>query len=87
MKTSYKIKKGIIAEKTKSKTIIFDGEKSELITLNSTASFIFELLKRGQKKESIVEELRKKFKLKNEDINKDFDDLIKELVEHRIISK
>ena len=82
----HKINKGFIVQKIDGKITIFDGERSQLITLNETATFIFERLKRGLKREAIVELVSKKYNTNPERVRKDFDELIKSLKEHKIIS-
>lgn len=82
----YKIKKGNIVQKLDDKTVIFDADESILYTLNETASFIFQKLKRGQNKEKIINAMLRKFQVKKERVEKDFDQLISDLKKKKIIS-
>lgn len=82
----YKINKGFIIQKLEDKTVIFDGEESVLYTFNETASFIFQKLKRGWEEEKIAQTLVKKYQVKLERVRKDIKELIKDLLERKIIS-
>lgn len=84
---TYKINKGFIVQKLGNKTTIFDGEKSMLYTFNETATYIFQKLKSGWDKKRIIESMLKKFKVKEEKLANDFDDLIRDLKSKKIISK
>ncbi len=83
----YKLKKGLISEKLDGKIVIFDSDKSILYTLNETAGFIFEKLKKGIDKEKIVELLVKKYQVKRERVQKDLKDLIENLKKKNIIKE
>lgn len=83
----YKINKGFIVQKLGEKTVIFDGEKSVLYTFNETASFIFQKLKLGLEKEEIVKRIAKKFNVQEKRALKDFDELIKDLLNKKIITQ
>jgi len=82
----YKINKGLITQKINNKTIIFDGEESVLYTFNETASFIFKKLKKGEEKEKIIEMVEKKYDIKKERAQKDFNELLSDLKKKKIIS-
>ena len=82
----YKINKGFITQKIDGKITIFDGEKSQLITFNETATFIFERIKRKVDTEKIIDLIVKKYKVKPEKIKKDFVKLISELKSLKIVS-
>lgn len=83
----YKIQKGLIIQKINDKTMIFDNKKSFLYTLNKTASEIFRGLKKGFSKEKIISLMMKKYLIKKENLEKDVDFLIKNLLKEKIISK
>lgn len=76
---SYKLNKGFITQKIDGKITIFDGEKSQLITFNETASFVFERLKRGIDSKKITDLLVKKYKLNYKKGEGDVANLIREL--------
>lgn len=81
----YKITKGLITQKLDEKTVVFDGEKSILYTLNRTATDIFKLLKKGLEKKEIIEKMVKKYKIKPERIEKDVNELISDLKQKKIL--
>lgn len=83
----FKIQQGIIVEKVDDKIIIFDSKKSTLYTLNETAGYIFQQLKKDQKKELIINKMLKKYEVKKERLEKDFDELIDNLSKKGIIKK
>lgn len=82
----YKINKGFIVQKLDDKMVIFDGEESVLYTFNETASFIFKKIKKGEEKEKIIEMVEKKYDIKKEKAQKDFNELISDLKKKKIIS-
>ena len=86
MNKKYKINKKFIIQKLDGKIVIFDGEKSVLNTLNSTATFMFQKIKVGWDKEKIVEAMIKIYSIDEKSVKKDFDTLIKELVKQKIIT-
>ena len=61
--------------------MIFDAEDSILYTLNETAAYIFQNLKRGFNKEKIIDQMMKRYQVKKERLIKDFDTLINDLTE------
>lgn len=85
-KIKYKINKGFIVQKLDDKMVIFDGEESVLYTFNNTASFIFKKIKKGEEKEKIIEMIEKKYDVKKEKAEKDFNELIDDLKKKKIIS-
>ena len=82
----YKINKGFIVQKLDDKMVIFDGEESVLYTFNETASFIFKKLKKGEEKEKIIEMVEKKYDIKKERAEKDFNELTADLKKKKIIA-
>ena len=81
----YQIQKGLIIQKIDKETVVFDAEESVLYTLNETASEIFRLLKKGLKKEEIVERIVKKYDVRKERVEKDVRELFKELEKRKIL--
>jgi 6-pyruvoyl-tetrahydropterin synthase len=65
--------------------VIFDADESVLYTLNETASVIFDKLKKKWDKERIVNFMLKKYDVKKERLEKDFDQLIEDLKKKKII--
>jgi len=85
-KAIYKINKGFIVQKIDGKITIFDGENSQLISFNETATYVFERIKRGLDEAKIIEFMSKKYKVKPEKVKKDLRQLLGELKRLRIIS-
>lgn len=85
-KMKYKINKGFIYEELDDKMVIFDGEKSALYTFNETASYIFKKLKKGVEKEKIIEMVEKKYDIKKDRAEKDFNEMIADLKKRKVIS-
>ncbi len=81
----YKIQKGLIVEKLDNDLVIFDADQSVLYTLNETAAYIFQQLKKGNEKEAIIEGLLKKYDVKKARAEKDFDELVEKLKEKGIL--
>lgn len=81
-----KIKKGLIVQKMDNQTVIFDADQSILYTFNETASLIFDKLKKNWDKEKIINYILKKFEVKKERLEKDFNQLLKDLKDKNIIA-
>lgn len=81
----YHLNKGFIVQKLDGKITIFDGEKSSLYTLNETATFIFEKLKRGWEETRIVEALVKRYSVKEDRAKKDLKSLLSDLKKRKIV--
>lgn len=82
---SYKLQKGLIYQKIGGKKIIFDGEKSILYTLNKSASFIFDSVKKGLNTNEIIDLMIKKYSITKEKAEKDLNNLILDLKKNKII--
>jgi 6-pyruvoyl-tetrahydropterin synthase len=80
-----KFQKGLIIQKLDDQTVIFDADESVLYTLNETASVIFDKLKKKWDKEKIINFMLKKYDVKKERLEKDFDQLIEDLKKKKII--
>jgi len=83
----YKIKKGIIIEKTKNKINIFDPERSILYQFNESAYLIFKKLKSGWQEDKIIDWLTKKYREEEKVIKKDCIQLIKKLKKNKILNE
>lgn len=83
----YKINKGFIAQKLGNRLTIFDGEKSQLVTFNETASFIFQRIKKGYDTDKIVELIVKKYGIAKITAQKDFDELVLQLKKLKILTR
>jgi 6-pyruvoyl-tetrahydropterin synthase len=81
----FKFQKGLIIQKLDNQTVIFDADESVLYTLNETASVIFDKLKKKWDKERIINHMLKKYAVKKEKLEKDFDQLIEDLKKKKII--
>lgn len=82
----YKINKGIITQKFEGKTIIFDSDESVLYTFNETATFIFNKLKNGSVDKKIIEEIVKRYSIKEGKAKQGLKALIADLKRKKIIS-
>ena len=81
----YKIKSALISQKIGNKITIFDSVNSILLTLNETAVYIFEKIKKGYDKNTIIESLIKDYDVSSSKAEADFDDLISQLKAKKII--
>lgn len=84
---NYTITKGLITQKLDNKTVIFDGEESVLYTFNETASYIFLKIKAKWDEKKIILSLVKKYNIKEDRAKIDINELIKDLLKKKIISK
>ena len=57
----YILQKGFVVQKYSKKLVLFDSETSTMYTLNETAAFIFNQLKKGLAKKEIVQKLCKQY--------------------------
>jgi 6-pyruvoyl-tetrahydropterin synthase len=80
-----KFQKGLIIQKLDNQTVIFDADESVLYTLNETASVIFDKLKKKWDKEKIINFMLKKYEVKKERLEKDFEELVENLKKKKII--
>lgn len=83
---SFKINKGFIVQKMSNKITIFDGEKSQLLTFNETASYIFGLIKKSFDKDSIIKSLVTKYKIDEKQASDDLEELLEKLKKLKVIS-
>lgn len=81
----YKIKKGLIFEKKGKKITIFDSEKSILITLNETASFILKKIIKGSTEAKLLEFMISNYKIEQKVAKMDLLEFLKELKKNTII--
>lgn len=81
----YKVVKGLISQKVEDGLTIFDGGRSTLYTLNESASFIFNRLKLGRAERDIVNQLVKKYKIKQEKAKKDVKEFVEDLKKKGIV--
>ena len=83
MNKKYKVNKKFIIQKLDGKIVIFDGEKSILNTLNSTASFMFQKIKLGWDKGKIIDAIVKSYSIDEKTVSNDLEKMIKELEPQR----
>lgn len=81
----FKFQKGLIIQKIDKQTVIFDADESVLYTLNETAGLIFDKLKKKWPKDKIIDFMLKKYQIKKERLEKDYDELIDNLKKKKII--
>jgi protein-arginine kinase len=84
--TKYKINKGFIVQKINQNTVIFDADKSELITFNETGGVIFSCLKKGWDKERTVKQMLNIFESTAKKLEHDYEEFVKKLLQKQIIS-
>lgn len=83
----YKVNKGFIIQKLDKDLVIFDADESVLYTLNETATFVFQKLKRGLSQEEIIKAMVKRYDVEKERVKKDLNQIIKKLEKGKIIKK
>lgn len=83
--TRSKIKRGLIVQKLENKTVIFDGEKSTLHTLNETATIVFKKYKLGWSAGEIASYLAKNFKVTQQKALKDVEKTLREFKQKNVI--
>lgn len=81
----YKINKGFIMQKLDNKIIIFNDKKSILYTFNETASYMFDKIKKGWPEDKIIKKTLSAYQVKEKQISKDFNNLLKMLKRAKII--
>lgn len=81
----YKIKKSLILEKKGQKITIFDPDRSTLLELNETASFIFKKITKGVTEEKILNLLMKHYKIEKNIAKKDLTKTINKFKKKNII--
>jgi len=81
----YRLNKKFIVQTADQKIILFDSEESVLHTLNETASYILNGIKRSWDKERLLENLEEKFDINGKTASKDLNDCIGDLIKKKII--
>lgn len=87
LKTILLLKKDLITQRNGSSTVIFDGEKSYLYTLNQTASEILRLIQKKKSSDEIAEVISKKYDISNYKALKDINQVITTLIKNKILVK
>ena len=82
----YQIKKGLISQKMDEETVIFDGQKSLLFTLNETGAFIFQKIKAHWPKTKIISTLVDRYGISDDKANKDVVYFLTKLTKLKVIS-
>lgn len=80
------IKKQFVVEKIEGKITLFDVDTSTFFSFNESASFIFNLVKKGTDREKVIKSLAKKYGLTEVKASRDVDDFLKELERNKIAS-
>lgn len=75
-----KLVKGQITQRKGNSIIIFDAEKSLLYTFNSTATFMFDRLKKGVTYDELLHNIIAEFSVDEKKAKDDLDKFIQELV-------
>lgn len=74
-------------QKLGKKGVVFDPDKSIIYTLNETALYIFNYLKRGLSKEEVLEKLIRKYEVEKSSAENDLSHVIKMLLNSKIITR
>ncbi len=82
----YKIRKELIINKNQKKTQIFLPDKSEIISLNEIASFIFRRIEKGEDDYLISKKITKKYQISKKQAETDLKLFIKELKKIKLIT-
>ena len=82
--TNVKIIKGHITQHTDNSIVIFDTKKSILHTLNNTAMYIFDKLKKGANIEKIVLDFSKDFGVSEKKAEQDITEFIDMLITKKL---
>lgn len=76
-----------IYTKLEDKIIILEAEKGKLLTLNQTASFIWEKSKRAVEVKKLVDKLCQEFEVERKIAAKDTQELVKKLLKRGLLVK
>lgn len=76
-----------IYAKLEDKIIILEAEKGKLLTLNQTASFIWEESKKAVEVKKLVDKLCQEFKVERKVAAKDIQELVKKLLKKGLLVK
>lgn len=85
IKSSFQINKSYNAQKIEGKMVIVDGDRSLLYTLNETGSYIYQCIKRGIKKEQIVQRIVEKYSVSESNAEQDYTSFCNKLVKKHIL--
>ncbi len=81
----YQVKKGYITQREDDNIIIFDPEESTIFTLNKSAAFIFDLIKKGAIKKEIISKVAKRYNIKLSQAQADLEEYLDTLIKNKII--
>lgn len=81
----YKVNKDFIIQNAGDQILVYDQGRSILYTLNETAAFIFNGIKRSWSEEEIKEKIADSFEITRNNIKNDFTSCIKDLLKSEII--
>lgn len=81
----YVVNKQFVWQRLKDETLIFNGNKAILLTLNETASFIAYALKKKKPSKKIQEELCKIYGISEKRAKRDLENATKLLLKYEII--
>ncbi len=78
--------KDFVIDKIDGEINIFDVDSSTLYSFNRSGSDIFEMIKKGRNKETIIRMMSKKYNISEKQTEKDVNDFLKDLSKNKIIS-
>lgn len=76
-----------IYTKLEDKIVILEAEKGRVLTLNQTASFIWEKSKRAIEVKKLVDKLCQEFEVERKIADKDTQELVKKLLKRSLLLK
>jgi hypothetical protein len=82
----YKLKKDLIISKNNKRINVFVPEESIIVSLNQTASFIFNKIKKGMKNKKIIELMITKYNLTKKHALVDLTSIVKKLKDKKIVT-
>lgn len=85
MANTQKINKNLIVQKLEDSIVLFDSDASVLYTLNETATFIFNELKKKTAKKDIVLKMKKRYGVDEKKIVADYDTVIADFTNKGIL--
>jgi len=85
--TKYKLQKGFVVQRYPKKLVLFDSETSTMYTLNETARFIFDRIKKGLEKKKIIADLAKRYAIAESRARKDVEDIFTNFLKHKIVKR
>jgi len=81
----YRVSDGVRSTQNQDGTIILDIQRGRVLRLNVTASLIFQWLQQGQTESDIIEKISQQFCISREVAQIDVAELLKSMLEARLV--